>query len=125
MRAPSRERTAELAAGWFDAWRRYDMDWLRRNLAPDFVHTSPFGSFEGRESYLDTVEPMARKSVAEIVVLETIVSGSTAAVRFENRTPRGVVETVDWIRVEEGRIQEIRSFYDATLIREIFESASA
>jgi len=54
-----RERSAELAVGWIEAWIRMDMEWLRQRLAPDFVHVSPFGRLEGRESYLATVEPMA------------------------------------------------------------------
>jgi ketosteroid isomerase-like protein len=111
--------SAELARGWIEAWIRMDMDWLRETLAADFVHVSPFGRFDDRESYLAAVEPMARKSVAELVIREVIASGDRAAIRFENRTPRGVVESVDWVRVEDGRIREIRSFYDSAKIREV------
>jgi ketosteroid isomerase-like protein len=114
-----KERSAELAVGWIEAWIRMDMDWLRRHLAPDFVHASPFGRFDDRESYLAAVEPMARKSVVELVVKEVIASGDQAAVWFENRTPKGVVESCDWVRVENDVIKEIRSFYDSVLIREV------
>ena len=38
-----RERSGELAAGWIEAWKRFDMEWLRTRLAPEFVHISPFG----------------------------------------------------------------------------------
>lgn len=113
------ERTAELARGWIEAWVRMDMEWLRERLAPDFVHTSPFGRLEGRDSYLATVEPMARKSVRELVVKDVIASSDQAAVWFENRTPKGVVDSCDWIRVEGDVIQEIRSFYDSARIREV------
>lgn len=113
------ERSAELAAGWIDAWIRRDLEWLRQRLAADFVHVSPFGRFESRESYLAAVEPMARKSVVELKILHVIASGNQAAIRFENRTPRGVVESCDWIRVENDQIKEIRSFYDSTLIRQV------
>ncbi|MGD8277942.1 MAG: nuclear transport factor 2 family protein [Gemmatimonadota bacterium] len=113
------ERTAELAVGWIEAWIRMDIDWLRKTLAPDFVHVSPFGRLEGREPYLETVEPMARKSVLELQVRDVIASGEQAAVRFANRTPNGIVETCDWVRVENDRIIEIRSFYDTALVREV------
>lgn len=113
------EGTAELAAGWIEAWARMDMDWLRQRLAPDFVHVSPFGRLEGRETYLETVEPLARKSVMELAVKEVIATEDQAAVWFQNRTPEGVVETCDWVRVEGGRIKEIRSFYDSALVREV------
>ncbi len=114
-----RERSAELAVGWIEAWIKMDMEWLRQRLAPDFVHVSPFGRFEDRESYLAAVEPMARKSVVELTVKDVIASGNQAAVRFENRTPKGVVESCDWVRVENDLIKEIRSFYDSAMIREV------
>ena len=53
------ERSAELAVHWIEAWIRMDMEWLRQRLAPDFVHISPFGRFDDRETYLAAVEPMA------------------------------------------------------------------
>jgi len=83
------ERSAELAVQWIEAWIRMDMEWLRRNLAPDFVHVSPFGRLEGRDSYLATVEPMARKSVTELKVTDVVANGNRAAVWFRKRTRRG------------------------------------
>ncbi len=115
----SSERSAELALSWIEAWIRMDMEWLRQNLAPDFVHVSPFGTLEGRESYLAAVEPMARKSVLQLVVKNVVASGSMAAVWFENRTAGGTVDTCDWLRIEDDVIKEIRSFYDAALLREV------
>jgi ketosteroid isomerase-like protein len=118
-----KEGSAELAVLWIEAWIKMDMEWLRQRLAPDFVHISPFGRFEDRDSYLAAVEPMARKSVVELTVKDVIASGNQAAVRFENRTPKGVVETCDWVRVENDLIKEIRSFYDSAMIREVLSPA--
>lgn len=115
----SGEHSARLARGWIEAWIRMDIDWLRRKLAPDFVHVSPLGRLEGRDSYLEAVEPLARKSVTELVVREVIGSGDQAAVWFENRTPAGVVPSCDWVRVEGDLIAEIRSFYDSARVREV------
>ena len=113
------ERSADLARQWIDAWVRMDMEWLREHLAPDFVHVSPFGRLEGREHYLATVEPMARKSVTELTIRDVVATGDQAAVWFANRTPGGVVESCDWITVAEGRITAIRSFYDSAPIRSV------
>ena len=107
----------ELATGWIEAWIRMDIDWLRRHLAPDFVHASPFGRLEGRDHYLATVEPLARKSFSKLTIREVIAEGGRAAVWFENLTPGGGVESCDWVRVEEGVIKEIMSFYDTTAVR--------
>lgn len=113
------ERSGELARGWIEAWRRFDMEWLREHLAPDFVHVSPFGRFDDRESYLAAVEPMARKSVTELTIHDVVASGDRAVVRFENRTREGAVESCDWVRVEGDTIREIRSFYDTAKVREV------
>lgn len=120
---PNKERSAELAVLWIEAWINMDMEWLRQRLAPDFVHISPFGRFEDRDSYLAAVEPMARKSVVELTVKDVVSSGNQAVVRFENRTPKGVVESCDWIRVEDDLIKEVRSFYDSVLIRQVLSPA--
>ncbi len=117
------EDAEALAVGWIEAWIRMDLAWLRRHLAPDFVHTSPFGRLEGRDPYLETVEPMARKSVRELKVRDVIASGDRAAIWFENHTPSGVVQTVDWVRVADGVIREIRSFYDTAAVRETLSDA--
>jgi hypothetical protein len=117
------ERSAELAVGWIEAWIKMDMEWLRQWRAPDFVHVSPFGRFDDRESYLTAVEPMARKSVVELTIKDVIASGNRAAVRFENKTPKGVVESCDWVRVENDVIKEIRSFYDSATIRGVLSPA--
>lgn len=118
----SDEGARELAVGWIEAWIRMDMEWLRSRLAPDFVHVSPFGRFDDRESYLAAVEPMARKSVAELTIRDVVSTGNLAAIRFENRTPKGVVDSCDWVRVEGGLIREIRSFYDSAKIREVLSA---
>jgi ketosteroid isomerase-like protein len=113
------QRSAELARLWIESWARMDMDWLRQHLAPDFVHVSPFGTLEGPDAYLATVEPMARKSVMQLTVRDVIASGDQAAVRFENRTPAGAVPSCDWLRVEGDLIREVTSFYDTAPVRKV------
>ena len=115
--------STEMADGWIEAWRRMDMGWLRQHLAADFTHESPFGKLEGRDDYLAAVEPMARKSVAELTRLETVGAGERAVVRYENKTPNGVIEGCDWIVIEGEQIKTIRSYYDPTKLREVFSAS--
>lgn len=107
------EHTAESAAGWIEAWVRMDFDWLRRNLAPGFVHASPFGRLEGHEFYLETVEPLARKSVQKLEVKEVVGDENRAAIWFENRIASGLIPSCDWLQIEDGRITDGREhFFD-------------
>jgi len=119
----AKDETAELAVGWIEAWVKMDLAWLRRHLSPTFVHTSPFGRLEGRDFYLDTVEPMARKSVQSLEIKHVVVGDNQAAVWFENKTPKGVIPSCDWVRVEDGMIASIQSFYDSALVREVLSPA--
>lgn len=116
------EHATQLAVGWIEAWIRMDMDWLKERLAPDFVHTSPFGRIEGRDHYLAIVEPMARKSVQELKIMDVIASGDQAAVWFENRTPGGVIPSCDWLRIDDDLIRAIQSFYDSTRVRAVLSA---
>jgi ketosteroid isomerase-like protein len=112
---------ADLARTWLRAWESHDMDLLRSILAPDFVHTSPFGRFEGSAEYLRVVEPMSRKSVLGISIRDVIGSDNRAAVAYELETPAGIVESCDWIYVEDGRIREVNAYYDSTTNRAALE----
>ena len=114
--------SAQLAAGWIEAWIRMDIEWLREHLTTDFVHTSPFGLLVGREHYLETVEPMARKSVQRLAIKDVIASDNQAAIWFENLTPNGAIPSCDWVRIEDGKIKEIQSFYDSAKVREVLSA---
>jgi hypothetical protein len=54
----------------------------------------------------------------KLEIREVVAGGDQAVVWFANTTPNGVVETCDWVRIENDRIREIRSFYDASAVRE-------
>ena len=117
--APPAPSAEEMARTWLRAWDTGDLSLLR--LAPDFVHTSPFGRFEGAEEYLRVVEPMSRKSVVGITVRDVIGVGDRAAIRYDLETTAGVVEACDWVYVEDGRIREVNAYYDSTTNRKALE----
>ena len=73
----------------------------------------------GRQFYLDTVEPMARKSVQKLVIKHVVGSQDRAAIWFENHTPEGVIPSCDWVLVKDGQIREIQSFYDSSNVRKV------
>lgn len=109
----------KLARGWIEAWIRMDIDWLREHLADDFVHVSPFGRLEGRDHYLATVEPMARKSVSRLELQDVIADSDRAAVYFENHSAGGVIPSCDWVTIENGRIISVRSIYDTATLDKV------
>jgi hypothetical protein len=110
----------ELARSWLRAWDTGDLSLLR--LAPQFVHTSPFGRIEGAEEYLRVVVPMAKKSVRGITVRDVIEDEGRAAITYDLETPAGRVEACDWVFVEHGRIREVNSYYDSVTNRAALDS---
>lgn len=109
------ESPAAMARTWLRAWDTHDLSLLR--LAPDFVHTSPFGRIEGAEEYLRIVEPMSRRSVRRIRVKDVIEAGDRAAITYELETPAGNVDACDWVYVQDGLIREVNSYYDSVTNR--------
>ena len=104
-----------LARIWIERWNDGTPDLIP--LAEEFTHTSPFGRVGGRQAYLDWVKPLAAKNVTELRILRVLPGEDAAAIHFEMQTPKGPVECCDWVVVKDGRITEIRSFYDATGLR--------
>ena len=112
----SESQSAEdLARVWIERWNEGAPDLIP--LAEDFTHTSPFGRVQGRQTYLDWVKPLAAQNVTELRIVRTLAHGNAAAIHFEMQTPKGLVQVCDWVVVEDGRIKEIHSFYDATDLR--------
>ena len=108
-------RAEQLARTWIDCWNEGRPDDIP--LAPDFVHTSPFGRVEGRDTYMDWVKPLAADNVSTLTIISTVGSDDEAVVRFDMNTPHGVIAACDWVRIEGDEIAEIHSYYDATVLR--------
>ena len=98
----------QLAEAWFAAFQNKSISQLEALLAEAFSHSSPFGTIEPREAYLDLVRanPDAFFS-PKIDVQDMIVDGERVAVRYlVNGNP-----ACDCIYVRKGRIESIYSYY--------------
>lgn len=112
----SNENSAEqLARAWIQGWIDGDPDSIP--LANDFVHTSPFGTIEGRDIYLEKIKPASSANVAKLTILRTMGADDQAVVRFDMETRHGTIPCVDWVTVNGDRITSVHSFYDATQLR--------
>ena len=109
------EDARALAELWIRCWQEGRPDDIP--LADGFIHVSPFGRLEGRQHYLRTVKPMAAQNVTKLRVLGTLAAPDQAAIFFEMDTPGGTIPVCDWVFSRDGLITEIRSHYDATMLR--------
>jgi predicted SnoaL-like aldol condensation-catalyzing enzyme len=106
---------AELARIWIEAWSAGAPEGIP--LTEDFTHTSPFGRIEGRETYLEFMQPMTGEGAVPLTIVRVIREGDEAVVHYEMHLGSGPVHACDWIRAADGGIAEIHSFYDATDMR--------
>ena len=112
---PNECDTERMARAWIQGWIAGRPDEIP--LADDFVHTSPFGTIEGREIYLEKIKPASEANVAGLTILQTMGSDREAVIRFDMETPHGTIPCVDWVTVDGDTITAVHSFYDATLLR--------
>jgi hypothetical protein len=96
----------KLVDSWFEAFRQRDISLLK--LTEDFVHTSPYGAIEGRETYLDLVRANEEAFFSpKLEILDVIEGGDRFAVRYlVDSNP-----ACDCIYVRDGQISEIFSYY--------------
>ena len=104
-----------LARAWIQGLIGGDPDDIP--LSDDFVHTSPFGTIEGRDIYLEKIKPASEANVARLTILQTMGADDKAVIRIEMETPNGTIPCVDWVTLRGDAIVRVHSFYDATLLR--------
>ena len=98
---------------WFSCWETGNIEELP--IAADFSHTSPFGTIETKERYLEIVEKNRRDFLGNtLTVIKQIKEGDNVCVQFEQKNVHtGLEMTVcEWYVVQGDVIKDIRSFYN-------------
>ncbi len=109
--------TLALIDDWFDKWERGDF--LSLPLDKDFKHTSPFGTIDGKEAYLNLVKQNRDKFLGHRFTFhDKIIDGARGCVRYTTQQEDFAMDVSEWIYVEEGLIKEIISYYHVGEIRE-------
>jgi hypothetical protein len=101
-----------VAAAYFDAWKRNDVELVRPLLHKDVSFVGALGSTQGAEETLAGLGGMfAMTDTVEVV--RRWVDGSDVLTWFELRTASaGPLAVVNWSHVEAGRISRIRVTFD-------------
>lgn len=103
---------AEVAATYFDAWRRNDIEAVRPLLHDDVDFAGALGTTHGIEETLQGLGGMFAMT-EEVSVVKRWADGPDVITWFEFRTVKaGPIPVVNWSHVERGRINRIRVTFD-------------
>lgn len=103
---------AEVAATYFDAWKRRDFAAFRSLLADDVVFDGPLAHVEGADACVAGIAGMARM-LEDIVIHKVFVDGADVVTWFDlHLTGIAPMPTANWSHIEDGRITRIRVAFD-------------
>ena len=101
-----------IAETYFTAWRDKDFDTYRSLLADGVSFDGPLATIDGADECRKGIEDMSR-IVTDIVVQKMWVDGPDVLTWFDLHTSVAPpCPTVNWSRVENGRITRIRATFD-------------
>lgn len=102
---------------WFRAWDTNDLDALP--ISDDFSHTSPFGTIEPKEAYMNIVNSNKDSFLDnEFNIIDEMQDGDNVCVRYELINKKGVMPVCEWFVIRDETICRVYSYYnigDATL----------
>jgi len=108
----STDSPASVAAAYFDAWKRNDIERVRPLLQDEVAFDGALGSTRGVD---ETIAGLGRMfaMAKQVEVLHRWVDGPDVLTWFELRTETaGPLAIVNWSHVEAGRINRIRVTFD-------------
>ena len=107
------DTVADVAATYFDAWKRRDFTRLRAILADDVTFDGPLGHAGNAEECIAGLKRMS-EIVTDIVIRKTFIDGPDVLTWFDLHTKVAPpCPTVNWSHVEDGKITTIRVTFDA------------
>lgn len=102
---------------WFDLWSTGDFKNLP--ITDNFKHTSPFGTINGKQNYLDLVEKNQDKFLGyKFEIHDAIYDTNKTCVRYTAIQGEFNLDVSEWHYFNENMIEEIVAYYHIGEIRE-------
>src|SRR5262245_34791840 len=99
-----------------------DAQTARSLLADDLHFKGPFEEFDSADAYMQSVARLAQ-IVTGTDVLKVLAEGDDVVTIYDlhTNTPAGTSNVAEWATVKNGKIAEIRVFFDARPFAPMFE----
>ena len=106
-----------LVEEWFSKWEKGDFNHLP--IAENFLHTSPFGTINGKREYLSLVEKNKDKFLGyKFNLLDEIYFENKACVRYSAIKGDFSLDVSEWYYIKNDLIEEIIAYYHIGEIRD-------
>ena len=117
------DTTADLVSAYYDTWQHgiasFDEAGLRSMLAPDFVYEGPIaGRRPGADSFVRGLMAFVT-TLRGLRMLTSLRVGQEAAFLYDCDVsqPAGTFRFAEFLRMDNGKIQEVKLVFDATEFR--------
>lgn len=96
---------------WFDIWTKGNF--MQLPISNDFTHTSPYGTIEGKEAYLQLVDANKDKFLGHrFVIHDAIYDEGKACVRYSALKEDFRLEVSEWHYIKNDLIYKIVAYYN-------------
>lgn len=110
-------KAKNIVQDWFSKWEAGQF--MDLPLAPDFKHTSPFGTIVGKDQYLAIVETNRDKFLGySFLIHDAMYAEDKACIRYTAQQGDFELEVSEWHYLQDGLIREIIAYYHIGEIRE-------
>ena len=106
-----------LVNDWFAKWEKGEFRYLP--VSDSFTHTSPFGTIDGKDAYLELIEANQDKFLGyKFEIHDRIIQEDSACVRYTASQGDFVLDVTEWHYAKNNLIEEIIAYYHLGDIRE-------
>lgn len=110
--------TIELVKKWFKKWD--EGDFLNLTISENFRHTSPFGTINGKNDYINLVQNNKEKFIGyHFEIQDGIYENNKACVRYIAKQGKDfTLDVSEWYYCEDDLIVDIIAYYHIGEVRE-------
>lgn len=103
--------TKMLVKQWFTIWEEGNFEDLP--LTENFVHTSPYGTIEGKQAYMDLVTANRDKFLGHrFDIHDILVEDNKACIRYTAIQDDFKLEVTEWHYTNNNLIERIIAYYN-------------
>jgi hypothetical protein len=101
----------DLVNAWFEKWE--NGEFMNLPISENFMHTSPYGTIEGKKAYIDLIVANIDKFLGHrFEIHDMIFKSEKACVRYTAIKDNFTLDVSEWHYVNNGEIEKIVAYYN-------------